>query len=164
MRLTVTNSTFIVTMLLLCFIIMCCSCQEASTPFIKQAHAADVPTATFITAAENQTDVTGADPNGTLIVDFSAHWCEPCKMDQPYVRNFAAAHGWTFVLLNTDLPITRPLMDAYGINSMPTYLVFSNGKLIEKFQFGMYNNRETSDQAETRINARLTKTAALIKH
>ena len=87
---------------------------------------------------------------------WSAHWCEPCKIDEPFVRAFAKREGWTFVYINTDDEQTRSLRAKFDITGMPTYHVFSSGTLVERVNFGRY--KTDGSDAEERVNARFART------
>ena len=69
----------------------------------------------------------------TLVVDCWAPWCGPCRMVGPVIDELAKElHGKiVFGKLNVDenqLTATK-----YQIMSIPSLLVFKNGKLVDKF-------------------------------
>lgn len=120
------------------------------------SHAEEPVTRTLLAAAENAEEVEGADPNGILLVMWSAHWCNPCKIDEPFIRAFAKKEGWTFIYINTDNERTRSLRNKFEIKGMPTYHVFSNGALVERVNFDRY--KTDGSDAEVRVNTRFTQT------
>lgn len=68
-------------------------------------------------------------PEGTLIVDFWAPWCGPCRGFAPVFEQAAEAHpDVTFAKVNTDAE--QELAGALGIRSIPTLMVFREKVLL----------------------------------
>ena len=67
----------------------------------------------------------------TVLVDFYADWCGPCRMVSPIVDEIAEEHAeYKIVKVNVD---NEPeLAQKYGVMSIPTLIVFKNGKLAEQ--------------------------------
>ena len=64
----------------------------------------------------------------TVLVDFTAAWCGPCKLLAPIVEEVAAAVKGKVKVGKLDIddaPITASKM---GIRSVPTLIVFKDGK------------------------------------
>ena len=65
---------------------------------------------------------------GTVIVDFFATWCGPCKMMAPIVD--AIAEKRTDVkVCKLDVDEGRDTAIQYGIMSIPTLMIFKNGEV-----------------------------------
>ena len=68
-------------------------------------------------------------PDGTLIVDFWAPWCGPCRNFAPVFEKAAEKHpDITFAKINTDAE--QELAGALGIRSIPTLMVFREQVLL----------------------------------
>ena len=68
-------------------------------------------------------------PDGTLIVDFWAPWCGPCRNFAPVFENAAEKHpDITFAKINTEAE--QELAGALGIRSIPTLMVFREQVLL----------------------------------
>ena len=68
---------------------------------------------------------------GTVLVDFYADWCGPCKMQGPIVEQLAEERtDVKFCKLNVDevMPVAMEL----GITSIPTIMVVKNGEITFK--------------------------------
>ncbi|MGI6006101.1 MAG: thioredoxin [Ruminococcus sp.] len=63
-----------------------------------------------------------------VLVDFYASWCGPCKMLSPVIDELASeADGYSVGKINVD---EEPALAAeFKIMSVPTLMVFSNGKV-----------------------------------
>ena len=65
-----------------------------------------------------------------VLVDFWAEWCAPCKMVAPAIEEISRKYAGRLKVgkLNVD---ESPLTSAkYGIQSIPTFIIFKNGKVV----------------------------------
>ena len=68
---------------------------------------------------------------GTVLVDFYADWCGPCKMQGPIVEQLAEERADVkFCKLNVD--DAAPIAVELGISSIPTIMVVKNGEITFK--------------------------------
>jgi thioredoxin 1 len=64
---------------------------------------------------------------GKVLVDFYADWCGPCKMQGPVLEQYDAGSPKAKVVkLNVDM--LPELAGEYGVFSIPTLILFVNGK------------------------------------
>ena len=75
----------------------------------------------------NQNNFNNLIANGTVLVDFYADWCGPCRMVSPIVDEIAEEHrDITVGKINVDDENTLAMK--YGVMSIPTLIVFKDGK------------------------------------
>jgi len=69
---------------------------------------------------------------GLVFVDFYADWCGPCKITSPIIEELAnEIKEVKFVKVNVDE--NPDLASQYNIFSIPTFLIFKDGKVIHQF-------------------------------
>ena len=69
--------------------------------------------------------------NGLTLVDFWATWCGPCRMVAPIVEELASeTPDVTFAKVDVDE--NPDVAMGLGITSIPTLMLFKNGKLVDK--------------------------------
>ncbi len=66
-----------------------------------------------------------------VLLDFWATWCGPCQMIAPTVEKIAKENS-DIVVGKVNVDEEMSLAVAYGIESIPTLLVFKDGKLVNK--------------------------------
>ena len=67
--------------------------------------------------------------NQTVLVDFFANWCGPCKMLSPIVDEVAEEVN-NVKVCKVNIDEARDLDSKYEIMSIPTLLVFKNGSVV----------------------------------
>lgn len=77
------------------------------------------------------------DSNETVLVDFWAEWCGPCKNLMPIIEEVAQEmHGKVKVVkVNIDESPEAP--SKYGVRGIPTLMLFKGGKVIDTRVGGM---------------------------
>lgn len=66
--------------------------------------------------------------NKTVLVDFYATWCGPCKMLAPVLEEISQELTDDYIIGKVDVDEYFDLARSYGIMSVPTLLVFKKGE------------------------------------
>lgn len=82
-----------------------------------------------VTTAEFDEVVKGSDK--VVFVDFSAIWCGPCQMFKPVFEEFSNENADKALCVSVDIDESRELAMRYGIQAVPTTLVFKDGEIVE---------------------------------
>jgi thioredoxin 1 len=71
-----------------------------------------------------------------VLVDFWAAWCGPCRMMAPIFNELDSEYGdkLNFAKLNVD--DEGALASEFAIQGIPTFILFKNGKEIDRFSGG----------------------------
>jgi len=70
--------------------------------------------------------------NKPVLVDFWAEWCAPCLMMKPIFEELAKEYGEKIIFGRVNVDENQNLAIKYGINAIPTFILFLNGKPIER--------------------------------
>ncbi len=66
-----------------------------------------------------------------VLVDFYADWCGPCKMMMPVVDKLAHTYEGKIKVGKINADEEGDLAGRYGIMSIPSFLIFKNGEVVE---------------------------------
>ncbi|HPB25173.1 MAG TPA: thioredoxin [Bacteroidales bacterium] len=67
------------------------------------------------------------------LVDFWAEWCVPCRIQSPILEEVAAEMKDKVTIAKLNVEKFRDIASHYRISSIPTMLLFRNGKMIKQF-------------------------------
>jgi thioredoxin 1 len=68
-----------------------------------------------------------------VLVDFWAEWCMPCKMLAPTIDKLAKDYAGKVKIGKVDTDSNRDVSIKYGINAIPTVILFKGGQVVQKF-------------------------------
>ena len=69
--------------------------------------------------------------SGITIVQFAATWCAPCQITMPVFESLSNKYK-SINFLKVDIDEQDKLVAKLGIHSIPSYLAYSNGQLIDQ--------------------------------
>ena len=67
-----------------------------------------------------------------VVVDFWATWCGPCLMVAPVLEELANEYENRIKVCKLDVDDNRDTAGAYGIQSIPTIMIFKGGKMVDR--------------------------------
>jgi len=67
-----------------------------------------------------------------VLVDFWAEWCGPCRMLTPAVETVAEQYSEVAAVVKLNVDDNPASAAAYGIRGIPTLILFSEGKEVER--------------------------------
>ena len=71
--------------------------------------------------------------NRTVLVDFWAGWCVPCRMMAPVLNNLAEELNGNAFVGKIDVEQYQGLAQKFKIRNIPTMVLFKDGKEVERF-------------------------------
>ena len=67
----------------------------------------------------------------TVLIDFYADWCGPCRMVGPIVEEIAAEHP-EYKICKVNVDEEQELAAQFGVMSIPSLFVMKNGKVVNQ--------------------------------
>ena len=80
----------------------------------------------------NEKDFESEISEGLVLVDFFATWCGPCRMMSMILEEVEEEVKDKVKIVKVDVDDNEGLARKFGIMSIPTLILFENGKLYEK--------------------------------
>jgi thioredoxin 1 len=86
-----------------------------------------------------------------VLVDFWAEWCGPCKMIAPVVEQLATEFQGKLKVGKVDVDSNQQTSMQFGIRSIPTLLLFKNGKVVDQI-VGTVPKAALADKVSKHLN------------
>ena len=92
----------------------------------------EVPMAEMLHVNEDTFKNEVLDSTEPVLVDFSAIWCQPCKMLDPVVKQLAGEWDGKVKVVKIDADENPGLVMQFGVMGIPTLLFFKGGEVKER--------------------------------
>ena len=87
----------------------------------------------LVELTDNTFDDEVKNSNMPVLVDFWAPWCGPCKMLAPMIAELADEYKGKAKVCKLDTDEHREAAIEYGINAIPTLILFNKGNIDKKW-------------------------------
>ena len=105
----------------------CAACKGALLPAAK-------PVA--VQTAEDFAELVRSAP-APVLVDFWAAWCAPCRSVAPEIEKLAGERAGRVIVAKVDTEALPEVASSYGIRSIPTMILFRDGKEAKRISGAM---------------------------
>ena len=68
----------------------------------------------------------------TMVLDFWAEWCGPCRMVSPIIDELATEYEGRVTIGKMNVDENDDVVGQFGIRNIPTVLFFKDGKMVDK--------------------------------
>ena len=102
----------------------------------------------YVTEADFQTEVLNA--NDPVLVDFTAVWCQPCRMVDPIVKQLAQDWDGKVKVVKLDADQNPGILMQYGVLGIPTLMLFKGGEIKERV-----TGYQSKDKLVSKLNPHL---------
>jgi len=99
----------------------------------------------YVTESDFQNEV--LDNEKPVLVDFTAGWCQPCKMVDPIVKQLAQDWDGKVKVVKLDADQNPNIMMQYGVLGIPTLMLFKGGQIKERL-----TGYQSKDKLVTKLN------------
>ncbi len=85
-----------------------------------------------------------------VLVDFFATWCGPCRMIAPILEEISEDYEDKLTVVKLDVDEASAIASEYGVMSIPTLILFRDGKILSK-TVGALGGEELADWIDENI-------------
>ena len=97
---------------------------------------------TYVTDVNFQQEVLQG--NGPILVDFYADWCGPCRAVAPVLEELSNEFSGKLKIVKLNVDENEQTSMKYGVQSIPTMILFKSGKEIERIIGALPKSRLSS--------------------
>nr|QDY51808.1 thioredoxin [Mimiviridae sp. ChoanoV1] len=83
-----------------------------------------------------------SNPQKVLCLYFTATWCGPCKAIAPEVDKLNTSYNDNVLFVKVDVDNFEDLTEECGVSAMPTFVLYKEGKEIDRLQGADKKNLE----------------------
>src|SRR5438067_305213 len=106
-------------------------CGKCGAPLIARDGTSDSEPQ-IVTDASFAHDVVAGSSSKPVLVDAWAEWCGPCRMIAPVLDQLAAESNGKYKIAKLNVDENPRTSAQFNIRSIPTLLIFKNGKLVDQ--------------------------------
>ena len=88
--------------------------------------------------------------NKTVLVDFWAEWCGPCRMIGPVIEELANEYEGKAIIGKLDVDSNQESSVKYGVRSIPTILTFKDGEIVDR-QVGVVPKKTLTNVIDSQL-------------
>ena len=86
----------------------------------------------------------------TVMVDFWAAWCGPCRMVGPIIDELSEEYDGKAIIGKIDIDSNQQYAAQFGVRNIPTVLVFKDGELVDR-KFGVSSKNDYAEAIDKLI-------------
>ena len=101
-----------------------------------------------VTDSSFESDVVGSDK--TVLVDFWAAWCGPCKMNAPLLDQLSDEYAGKVKVCKIDVDANPGTAAKFSVRGIPTLMLFKGGEL-EATKVGALSKSQLTEFVESNI-------------
>ncbi|XP_050366263.1 uncharacterized protein LOC126784794 [Argentina anserina] len=94
-----------------------------------------------------------ANSDRPVLVDFYATWCGPCQFMAPILNEVSITLNNKIQVVKIDTEKYPSIADKYGIQALPTFIIFKDGKPHDRFE-GALNAEQLIERIETALKVK----------
>ncbi|MFB6226531.1 MAG: thioredoxin [Candidatus Paceibacteria bacterium] len=91
-----------------------------------------------------------SDTDKTVLIDFWAPWCNPCKEMNPIIEEIEREYKQNLKTIKINIDENQQLADKLGVLKIPTFLIFKDGQEVDKM-VGKVPKQDLTEKVEKYI-------------